>query len=631
MAPSIERRSVRIQAQWSSRYPHGIENSVIEIHKVGGGRAHDKSKSAKVGPGTDGTVILNVDLYGQLTPGNDYYLKWKVEDDFGTGRLLAESASFECQLPPLDPSSSSSRTSSSASSSSISSTDLSKNTVQARKQYMSAAGLDTVGNKKQLVDRLAAHFRAADAAPIEADPTPAAAKALEPQPSKLSDDELLARYPEEASMIDCGVPREEILAGLRSRTSFGPEASLQTGSQKGYVNGADAVRAAFDELQRAREQAAMVEAELAELAAAEARAQEAEAKLAAAEARAQEAEAKLKAAEKAPPTAVTAAERKKFYEYFKEIDRDSDGLLSVSEIMKYMNDKFGFKLTLEQALAMVKEADTDTDGGISFQEFCTILKSAEDSQTDAKWIECQAKIGNDIFEKERVRSSADKKQKLGNHTGGGGGGYSGGGGGGYSGGGGFSLVDPPRYLPSALPQHEQIGVHESAEVKDDTGRFQSGLRAVLDTGNSGCTLITERAAMHLGLVDCHGVPTDYHAHKVNRVRQTVSCRGVVAGAKDVLPALLLSYRIKGKEMKNVVAAVTKADLGTDLCAGWSRPHDLWVVLLQPQACARDVPCCSVTTDPQSSHNYCLEPRARRLVCLEEIRIFERDGLKFRAM
>ena len=102
LAPSIERRSVRIQAQWSSRYPHGIENSVIEIHKVGGGRAHDKSKSAKVGPGTDGTVILNVDLYGQLTPGNDYYLKWKVEDDFGTGRLLAESASFELSAKRAD-------------------------------------------------------------------------------------------------------------------------------------------------------------------------------------------------------------------------------------------------------------------------------------------------------------------------------------------------------------------------------------------------------------------------------------------------------------------------------------------------------------------------------------------------
>jgi hypothetical protein len=97
LAPSIERRSVRIQAQWSSRYPHGFENSVIEIHKVGGGRAHDKSKSAKVGPGTDGTVVLNVDLYGQLTPGNDYYLKWKVEDNYPfSGRLLAESASFEC-------------------------------------------------------------------------------------------------------------------------------------------------------------------------------------------------------------------------------------------------------------------------------------------------------------------------------------------------------------------------------------------------------------------------------------------------------------------------------------------------------------------------------------------------------
>ena len=47
-------------------------------------------------------VILNVDLYGQLTPGNDYYLKWKVEDDFGTGRLLAESASFELSAKRAD-------------------------------------------------------------------------------------------------------------------------------------------------------------------------------------------------------------------------------------------------------------------------------------------------------------------------------------------------------------------------------------------------------------------------------------------------------------------------------------------------------------------------------------------------
>jgi hypothetical protein len=241
LAPSIERRSVRIQAQWSSRYPHGFENSVIEIHKVGGGCAHDKSKAAKVGPGTDGTVILNVDLYGLLTPGNDYYLKW-----IGSGRLLAESASFEC----------------------VSGT------------FSAHAG----DAEKEL------HF------------------------------------------LQVNAKRKRIADAEKFMTT--------------------------------------------------------------------------------PYALYTAAERKKFYEYFKEIDGDSDGLLSVSEIIKYMNDKFGFELTLEQATAMVKEADTDTDGGISFQEFCTILKCAEDSQADAKWIECQAKIGNDIFEKERVRGSADKKQKI---------------------------------------------------------------------------------------------------------------------------------------------------------------------------------------------------------------------------
>ena len=77
-------------------------------------------------------------------------------------QAASASAQAADQLPPLDR------------------TDLSKNTVQALKQYMSAAGLDTVGNKKQLVDRLAAHFSAADAAPIEADPSPALAEEAAP-------------------------------------------------------------------------------------------------------------------------------------------------------------------------------------------------------------------------------------------------------------------------------------------------------------------------------------------------------------------------------------------------------------------------------------------------------------------
>jgi hypothetical protein len=1096
LAPSIERRSVRIQAQWSCRYPHGFENSVIEIHKVGGGRAHDKSKSAKVGPGTDGTVILNVDLYGQLTPGNDYYLKWKVEDNYPfSGRLLAESASFECVSLKLSahagdvdeeveitcvrsveernaegfrtaidvdadgggvdadgggPSNAPSLGEAARSETLISKVDhiWQAKTVQSKREledqqrksdadarkrekrelpdppdgapraapvlqassmskldprlphrvqewastqpnaFVSERDADAIvawlraqrgsnyarkpvnGLRKQVV-RVIGQLRAPPKAStpgtaewsIDASPDTAAANstagsgskrsleaasatagmvphlasaskvaktaaaggretvpsggagfnllnaslraspavtaaaaavaavaaespaaplpadvdmgdanedideemqlALAMSMSQQAGDAVLSRLRGELGQVSIehgGSSTSRIVAfnsfstvgslellttsrvayfevvileissascspqlgfatlafatgdnaprnagagddayswgldgvrklkwsgqsspwactwavgdtiGLAANVGMGKIAVSKNGSWTGEGNGVvftdDAIkqgvypaltasnfklRCAFaaadfkyalppgavwtaaaaatpadmgDANEDMDEEMQLALAmSMSQQAAArrhedkcECRACVAEAKLAAAEARAQEAEAKLKAAEKAPPTAVTAAERKKFYEYFKEIDTDSDGLLSVSEIMNYMNGKFGFALTLEQATAMVKEADTDTDGGISFQEFCTILKCAEDSQADAKWIECQAKIGNDIFEKERVRGSADKKQKCGHGGGGGtygqpmrappqapaipqgmhpgvecdrsgmkpivgmryhlrghnydlcqaeydklsagekglyeaitpppptgsltggGGGYSrggalvqasnaavekrrldelaarnkeiadklakqkaekeaikaamardraelaargpaqasiakklptggsSGGGGGYSGGGGFSLVNPPRYLPSALPQHEQIGVHESAEVKDDTGRFQAGLRAVLDTGNAGCTLITERAAKHLGLVDSHGVPTDYHAHKVNGLRQTVSCRGVVAGAKDVLPALLLSYRIKSKEMKNVVAAVTKADLGADLCA-----------------------------------------------------------------
>jgi hypothetical protein len=41
--------------------------------------------------------------------------------------------------------------------------------------------------------------------------------------ANLTDDELLAKLPEAAAMINAGVPREEILAGLRSRASTGAE------------------------------------------------------------------------------------------------------------------------------------------------------------------------------------------------------------------------------------------------------------------------------------------------------------------------------------------------------------------------------------------------------------------------
>ena len=63
------------------------------------------------------------------------------------------------------------------------------------------------------------------------------------QPARLSDDELLARFPDEAAMIEYGVPREEIIAGLRARSSVGPEASASASEPSGSASSA-AARAA---------------------------------------------------------------------------------------------------------------------------------------------------------------------------------------------------------------------------------------------------------------------------------------------------------------------------------------------------------------------------------------------------
>ena len=75
--------------------------------------------------------------------------------------------------------------------------------------------------------------------------------------------------------------------------------------------------------------------------------------------------------------------------------------------------------------------------------------------------------------------------------------------------------------------------------------------------------MTVRCAMALGLVDEHGIPTDYHAVKHAGIRQTERAEGVVAGAWENNPLIYLRYKLKGKEMA-VQAAVSKQTFPFDL-------------------------------------------------------------------
>ena len=51
------------------------------------------------------------------------------------------------------------------------------------------------------------------------------------------------------------------------------------------------------------------------------------------------------------------------------------------------------------------------DGDIDFEEFCQVLKAAEDFKTSKLWLKAQAAIGKEIDELTRV-PSATKKLKM---------------------------------------------------------------------------------------------------------------------------------------------------------------------------------------------------------------------------
>lgn len=60
---------------------------------------------------------------------------------------------------------------------------------------------------------------------------------------------------------------------------------------------------------------------------------------------------------------------------FKMFDRDGNGYITAAELAHSMA-KLGHALTAEELTGMIKEADTDGDGCINFQEFSQAITSA---------------------------------------------------------------------------------------------------------------------------------------------------------------------------------------------------------------------------------------------------------------
>lgn len=60
---------------------------------------------------------------------------------------------------------------------------------------------------------------------------------------------------------------------------------------------------------------------------------------------------------------------------FRLFDRDGNGFITAAELAHSMA-KLGHALTVEELTGMIKEADTDGDGRISFQEFSQAITSA---------------------------------------------------------------------------------------------------------------------------------------------------------------------------------------------------------------------------------------------------------------
>ena len=116
------------------------------------------------------------------------------------------------------------------------------------------------------------------------------------------------------------------------------------------------------------------------------------------------------------------------------------------------------------------------------------------------------------------------------------------------------------YTPSsAAGTDEEICTYETVEAEDyKTPNRHYSCKAILDTGNGGCTLITRSLAIRVGIIE-PGRPSRDKFSTPSLLPQSVSVRGVVAGASEKLPMCTFAYRLRGSTLRTS-AAITTASM-----------------------------------------------------------------------
>ena len=68
--------------------------------------------------------------------------------------------------------------------------------------------------------------------------------------------------------------------------------------------------------------------------------------------------------------------RERLYAAFRQFDKDGNGAISVDELVSALG---GRKDQVHVFVQMIKDADTNKDGSIDLQEFCTFMENIKNS------------------------------------------------------------------------------------------------------------------------------------------------------------------------------------------------------------------------------------------------------------
>eukprot|EP01006_Ploeotia_vitrea_P031935 TRINITY_DN64217_c0_g3_i1.p1 TRINITY_DN64217_c0_g3~~TRINITY_DN64217_c0_g3_i1.p1 ORF type:complete len:246 (+),score=39.30 TRINITY_DN64217_c0_g3_i1:33-770(+) len=124
------------------------------------------------------------------------------------------------------------------------------------------------------------------------------------------------------------------------------------------------------------------------------------------------------------------------------------------------------------------------------------------------------------------------------------------------------LNNPPRYQPDNAIMNSKITCWETAEVTVP-GEVVKG-RAMLDTGNAGCTLLSEKFAQQCGLIAKPGEQPGVFQQTLGM--KTIS--GVVPGAKVDCALVKLNYAIGGYPLSVVAAVLPEKHVSGVSKPGW---------------------------------------------------------------